>query len=204
MAPEASRSRSPHDLGELSAARRHFGDSSCLCTAIRSQRDRQQRASVTDPERNVVPQIIAGTTGLGPWATGPRPSALAGQHLLRPSDQPCALCLRVEYWTNLSRWDHIFWGSVASAVPYSHAVEPSAVRLGYLDFNTGLTSRHDWSLQSLVVLQSKRRCTISHDDRRGALEARRRPTRRVVSSSRANDSRTGTRLNYYPPTCRAC
>ena len=70
--------------------------------------------------------------------------------------------------------------------------------------HSALTSRHDWSLQSLVVLQSKRRCTISHDDRRGALEARRRPTRRVVASSRANDSRTGTRLNYYPPTCRAC
>ena len=31
---------------------------------------------MTDPERNVVPQIIAGTTGLGPWATGPRPWAL--------------------------------------------------------------------------------------------------------------------------------
>ena len=70
--------------------------------------------------------------------------------------------------------------------------------------HSAVTSRHDWSLQSLVVLQSKRRCTISHDDRRGVLEARRRPTRRVVSSSRANDSRTGTRLNYYPPTCRAC
>ena len=85
MAPEASRSRSLHALGELSTTRRHLGDSSCPCAAIRSQRDRQQRE-----------------------------------------------------WMNLSRWDQIFWGSAASAVPYSHAAGPSAVRLGYLDFNTGL------------------------------------------------------------------
>ena len=53
------------------------------------------------------------------------------------------------------------------------------------------------SLQSLVVLQSKRLCTISHDDRRGALEARRRPARRVVSATCSDTSRD---MNTSPPS----
>ena len=51
------------------------------------------------------------------------------------------------------------------------------------------------SLQWLVVLQSKRRCTISHDDRRGALEARRRPARRVVSSKRSRSGPRGATMH---------